>query len=153
MFLFLIDFPFFFLVFNNVAYHTLRSTTFLLFDLSYWYLVFLFINLFEFTVHGYVLPVTLTFEPMVKLLFVIWKYCILLITFFSLGLDFNIWHVPRLNQVNWSYAIMCDLDLLLQYQVIYNLNRKYISWHAFPGTPVFSTNTANGHDILKYCWK
>jgi hypothetical protein len=44
-----------------------------------------------------------------------------------MGLDFNIWHVARLNQVNLSYDIICDLDLLLQYQVIYNLKRKYIS--------------------------
>ena len=52
----------------------------------------------------------------------IWKYCILLISFSSYTLNF--WHVARLNQVNLPYAITCDLDLLLQGQVIYNLKNK-----------------------------
>jgi hypothetical protein len=102
--LFSIDFSFFFWVFTNVAYRNLRSTTSLLFDFI---LIFgmLFINLFEFTFQGYILPVTLTFDPKVQIL-----------------------------TVNLPYAIICDLDLLLQGQVIFNLKRKYISWHASPGT-------------------
>jgi len=31
--------------------------------------------------------------------------------------------VARLNQVNLPYAIICDLDILLQGQVIYNLKK------------------------------
>ena len=83
------------------------------------------IHPFEFTVRSNFFPETLTFDPKVKLLIVILKYSILLITFFSFGLDFNCWHVARLNQDNLLYAIICDLDLLLQDQVIYNLKRKY----------------------------
>ena len=109
--LFSIDFSFFFMVFNNVAYHTLRSTTFLLFDLGYWYLAFLFIILFEFTVHGYFLPLTLTFHPKVKLLTVIWKYCILLITFFLLGLNFIFLVYGQIKPRLLPYATICDLDL------------------------------------------
>jgi len=33
--------------------------------------------------------------------------------------------VARLNQGNLPYVIICDLDLLLQGQIIYNLKRKY----------------------------
>jgi hypothetical protein len=41
------------------------------------------------------------------------------------------WHVVRLNQVNLQYVIECDLDILLQGQVIHNWKRKYsISRHA-----------------------
>jgi hypothetical protein len=80
---------------------------------------------FEFNVRRYFLPVTLTFDPMVKLLIVIRKYYILLKAFFSFGLCFNFWHVARLNQDNLPYDIICDLDLLLQDQFIYNLERKY----------------------------
>ena len=83
------------------------------------------IHPFEFTVRSYFFPETLTFDPKVKLLIVMLKYSILLIPFFSFGLDFNCWHVARLNQHNLPYAIICDLDLLLQDQVIYNLERKY----------------------------
>ena len=83
------------------------------------------IHPFEFTVSRYFFPENLTFDPKVKLLIVILKYSLLLITFFSFGLDFNCWHVARLNQHNLPYAIICDLDLLLQDQVIYNLERKY----------------------------
>ena len=114
----------------------------------------MYIHPFEFTVRSYFFPETLTFYPKVKLLIVILKYSILFITFFSFGLDCNFWHVTRLNQDNLPYAIICDLDLLLQDQVIYNLKRKYyMSWHASPGTPVFSTNKTYRHDILKYYWK
>ena len=83
------------------------------------------IHPFEFTVRSYFFPETLTFDPKVKLLIVILKYSILFITFFSFGLDFNFWHVARLNQVNLQYTIICDLDFLLQDQVIYNLKKKY----------------------------
>ena len=83
------------------------------------------IHPFEFTVRRYFFPETLTFDPKVKLLIVILKYTLLLLTFFSFGLDFNFWHVARLNQDNLQYTIICDLDLLLQDQVIYNLKRKY----------------------------
>ena len=59
--------------------------------------------------------------------------------------------MARLNQDNLPYAITCDLDLLLQDQVINYLKRKYyMSRHASPGTPVFSTNKTYRHDILKY---
>jgi hypothetical protein len=113
-------FKWFFILFLGLQ----QCTTFLLFDIGCWYLACLFINLFEITVHGYFLPVTLTFDPKVKLLTVIWKYCILLITFFLFEFRLNFWHVARLNQVNLPYAIICDLDLLLQGQVIYNLKNK-----------------------------
>ena len=86
---FSIDFSFLLLVFHIVAYHTLRSTTFLLFELGYSYLACIFINLFEFTVHGIFVPVTLTVDPNVKLLTVIWKYCVLFIIVLSLGSDFK----------------------------------------------------------------
>ena len=73
----LIFHSFFFLVFNNIGYRTLRSTTFLLFDLDYWYLACIFINLSDLNVHGNFAHVTLTFNPKVKLLTVIWNYCVL----------------------------------------------------------------------------
>jgi hypothetical protein len=41
----------------------------------------IFINLSDLTVYGNVAPVTLTCDLKVKLLTVIWKYCVLLITF------------------------------------------------------------------------
>jgi hypothetical protein len=60
----------------------------------------------------------------------------------------------RLHNVLIYHMLSCDFDLLLQGQVICNLKRTYaISWHASPGTPVFSTNKTDRHDILKYCWK
>ena len=127
--------------------------------------------------------------------------------------------MARLNQVNLPYAIICDLDLLLQGQIIYSLKKNnillldmllwvcrssppikltatiywnivesgvkrdepkpntkliyhmllyvtltfyfkfklfiiwrfffYISWHASPGAPVFSSNKTDRHDMLK----
>jgi hypothetical protein len=77
------------LLFLLFLLHTLRSTTFLLFDLGHWYLAYTFINLFEFTAHGYFLPVILIFDPKVKLQTIIWKYRVLLIAFLSLGLVFK----------------------------------------------------------------
>jgi hypothetical protein len=45
--------------------------------------------------------------------------------FFSLWVyTLNFWHVGRLNQLNLPYAIVCDLDLLLQGQIIYNLKKN-----------------------------
>jgi hypothetical protein len=64
-------FHWFFILFrglNNIAYYTLRSTTFLLFDLGHWYLASIFINLSDLTVNGNFAPVTLTFDHKVKLL-------------------------------------------------------------------------------------
>jgi hypothetical protein len=36
-------------------------------------------------------------------------------------------YIARLNQVNLPYAIICDLDLLFQGQIIYNLKKKKYS--------------------------
>jgi hypothetical protein len=44
-------------------YYTLRSTTFLLFDLGYYYLASTFINLFEFTADGYFFTCDLDLWP------------------------------------------------------------------------------------------
>ena len=127
-------FHWFFILFlglNNIAYCTLRSTTFLLFDLGHWYLACIFINLSDYlTVNGSFAPVTLTFDLKVKLLTNMKILC-LAHNFLSLGLDLNLWHVVRLNQVNLQYAIECDIEPLLQGQVIHNWKRKYsISRHA-----------------------
>ena len=49
----------------------------------------------------------------------------------------------RLNQFNLQYAIECDLEILLQGQVIHNWKRKYsISRHAliFVGTEPVEDN-------------
>jgi hypothetical protein len=95
-----------FLGFQQCSIPHSQIYNFLLFDLGYWYLAFLFINLFEFFVHGYFLPVTLTFDTKVKLMTVKRKYCILLITFVHWVYSLNVWYVARLSQVYLPYMLL-----------------------------------------------